>query len=112
MDNKEPARAWYVPYHCRCNALNGAHARCEGLAEYNGYYKLLNGDWEAESGERVSVPGQVLSGFFRRSFTLPAHWTGREIYLIFDGVSAGYTVRLNDGWSSVESHLGNAWRAA
>ncbi len=46
QQHREPARSWYIPYHCRCNALNGAHALTQGLAEYNGYYKLLNGDWQ------------------------------------------------------------------
>ncbi len=36
--NKEPARAWYIPYSCRCEALSGA-------AERMGRYKTLNGDW-------------------------------------------------------------------
>ena len=59
--NKEPARSWYIPYHCRCNALNGAHARAEGLSEYHGYYKRLNGDWDfyyngTTEPDKIKVP--------------------------------------------------------
>lgn len=52
---KEPARAWYIPYSCRCSALSGARiisgsaagAACaQVIAERNGRYKSLNGDWD------------------------------------------------------------------
>lgn len=80
---KEPARKWYIPYHCRCNALNGAHALSQGLAEYNGYYKLLNGNWNC-GGTKMRFPGEE-PGSYQRTFTLPKHWTGRRIYLVLDG---------------------------
>lgn len=53
--NKEPARAWYLPYGCRCNALSASKiisgcsptsAAASVIAEKRGRYKLLNGDWE------------------------------------------------------------------
>ena len=53
--SREPARAWYIPYGCRCSALaasriingNTADAACAHIvAEKNGRYKLLNGDWD------------------------------------------------------------------
>ena len=42
----EKPRAWYIPYTCRCGALNGAHALSEGLAEYGGLLESLKGDWQ------------------------------------------------------------------
>lgn len=83
ISSKEPARKWYIPYHCRCNALNGAHALAQGLAEYNGYYKLLNGNWHC-GDTKTSFPGKE-PGTVQRTFILPKHWTGRRIYLVLDG---------------------------
>ncbi|MBP5729973.1 MAG: hypothetical protein J6X19_02105, partial [Clostridia bacterium] len=42
----EKPRAWYIPYTCRCGALNGAHALSGGLAEYGGLLESLKGDWQ------------------------------------------------------------------
>ncbi len=39
-------RAWYIPYTCRCGALNGAHALTDGLAEFGGMTESLKGDWD------------------------------------------------------------------
>ena len=80
---KKPVRKWYIPYHCRCNALNGAHAIAQGLAEYKGYYKLLNGNWNC-GDTKMRFPGKE-PGIYHRTFTLPKHWTGRRIYLVADG---------------------------
>lgn len=90
---KEPVRNWYIPYHCRCNALNGAHALTEGLAEYNGYYKLLNGNWDLD-GDCVRFPGKQ-SGTYTRTFTLPEKWKGRRIYLVLDGTQGQCTGSVN-----------------
>lgn len=79
---KEPVRNWYIPYHCRCNALNGAHALTEGLAEYNGYYKLLNGNWSSD-GVSTRFPCRN-PGTYQRTFTLPQNWKGRRVYLVLD----------------------------
>ncbi len=45
-DHTEKPRAWYIPYTCRCGALNGAHALTDGLAEYGGWLESLKGDWD------------------------------------------------------------------
>jgi beta-galactosidase len=42
----EKPRAWFIPYTCRCGALNGAHALTDGLAEYGGWLESLKGDWD------------------------------------------------------------------
>ncbi|MBO4327681.1 MAG: DUF4981 domain-containing protein [Clostridia bacterium] len=39
-------RAWYIPYTCRCGALNGAHAITDGLYEFGGMIESLKGDWD------------------------------------------------------------------
>lgn len=53
--NKEPARAWFIPYTCRCNALSGARilrghtpdsADAAIVSEKNSRRKMLNGDWD------------------------------------------------------------------
>ncbi len=93
ISKKEPVRNWYIPYHCRCNALNGAHALAEGLAEYNGYYKLLNGNWSCH-GDKIRLPGKQ-SGTYERTFTLPKHWKGRRIYLVLDRTEGTCTGTIN-----------------
>ncbi len=72
--NKEPSRAWYIPYTCRCNALAGARiingnacgaAQANIIAEKNGRYMLLNGDWDFiycnDRSEAVSAMDKILS---------------------------------------------------
>jgi len=34
-------------------------------------------------------------GSYRREFTVPAHWSGREVYLLFHGVNSAYYVWIN-----------------
>ena len=36
--NMEKPRAWYVPYTCRCGALNGAHALSDDVGDV-GFFK-------------------------------------------------------------------------
>lgn len=138
--NTEAPRCWYIPYHCRCNALNGAHALTQGLSEYNGYYKLLNGDWDfyycgKESPDKIKVPSswQMYGydvpayinvtypipldppyvpkknpyGIYKRTFSLPKNWKGRNIYLNFEGVDTYFTVEINGQFvgQSQGSHL-------
>lgn len=90
--NKEPARAWYIPYTCRCNALAGVRiingsapnaAQANIIAEKNGRYKLLNGDWDfiycknkteaAETMEAVLSAGNA-SGICKDKIKVPSNW--------------------------------------
>ena len=41
------------------------------------------------------VPEQNPTGCYRRSFTLPAHWTGRDIFLLFEAVDSACYVWVN-----------------
>jgi beta-galactosidase/evolved beta-galactosidase subunit alpha len=41
------------------------------------------------------VPSENPTGSYRRSFTLPAHWTGKQIILRFDGVDSAFHVWVN-----------------
>lgn len=43
--NREPARAWYIPYDCEKNALYASKGKSP-------YYKLLNGNWKFSYYER------------------------------------------------------------
>jgi beta-galactosidase/beta-glucuronidase len=41
------------------------------------------------------VPSENPTGSYRRSFTLPAHWAGKQIVLRFDGVDSAFHVWVN-----------------
>ena len=60
----EPPRAWYIPYTCRCGALNGAHALSDGLAEYGGLLESLKGDWNFYYFDSTDAAADA----FRRDF--------------------------------------------
>ena len=45
--NQEPARAYYMPYDCACDALNDTKS-------YSSKYKLLSGDWNFSYFENVT----------------------------------------------------------
>ena len=153
--NMEKPRAWYVPYTCRCGALNGAHALSDGLFEFGGMAESLKGDWdfyyfgsveEAKAAleadlsgcakpDKIKVPSswqmygygvpQYVNvdypipldppyvprenpvGIYRRSFRLPKQFSGRHVYLNFEGVDAFFFVYINGQYAgfSQGSHL-------
>lgn len=162
--NKEPARAWFLPYSCRCNALSGARilngytpesAFASIISEKSSRRKLLNGDWDfiycqnrseftkalndinnnTANWDKIKVPSnwQMFgydvpqysnvaytipldppnvpydnpAGIYKREFSLPDTWTGREVYLNFDGVNAFFYVYVNGEFvgASQGSHL-------
>ncbi len=41
------------------------------------------------------VPNDNPVGLYRRTFTLPAAWAGRQIFLNFDGVDSAFYVWVN-----------------
>lgn len=41
------------------------------------------------------VPGENPTGCYRRSFTIPEHWDGRQVILRFDGVDSFFQVWVN-----------------
>ena len=41
------------------------------------------------------VPDDNPVGFYRREFTLPASWAGRQVFINFDGVNSAYYVYVN-----------------
>lgn len=111
--NKEPTRTWFLPYSCRCNALSGARilnghtpesAYAGIISEKSSRRKLLNGDWtfipfKDESDEKlqtITVPGNNAAGVYTRTFSLPAAWTGRDVFINFDGVGGFFKVYIND----------------
>lgn len=51
--NRETARAFYIPYHCRCEALAGNRNRGKR-------YKSLNGDWDFYYFENVDAAREAL----------------------------------------------------
>ena len=111
--NKEPARTWFLPYSCRCNALSGARilnghtpesAYAGIISEKSSRRKLLNGDWlyipcneeNIEKPQTINVPGNIDAGVFEREFSLPSAWTGRDVFIIFDGVGGFFKVYINN----------------
>lgn len=111
--NKEPARTWFLPYSCRCNALSGARilnghtpesAYAGIISEKSSRRKLLNGDWlyipcneeNIENPQTINVPGNSDAGVFEREFSLPSAWTGRDVFIIFDGVGGFFKVYINN----------------
>ena len=149
-------RAWYIPYTCRCGALNGAHALTDGIAEFGGMFESLKGDWDFclfntveeaakafrldfEKGayrfDRIKVPSswqmfgygvpQYVNadypipldppfvprenpvGIYRRTFRLPKQFSGKHVYLNFEGVDTFFFVYINGQYAgfSQGSHL-------
>lgn len=83
--NKEPARAWYIPYGCRCNALSASKIitgnTANITAEKRGRYKLLNGDWDfiyCQNTSEASAALEALSigGNIHRpdKIKVPSNW--------------------------------------
>lgn len=92
--NTEPSRTWFLPYSCRCNALSGARvlnghtpdsAYAGIISEKSTRRKILNGKWAAEDSD----------GTYQREFSFPASWTGRDVYICFDGVNSNFKFYIN-----------------
>jgi len=118
--NTEPSRTWFLPYSCRCNALSGARvlnghtpdsAYADIISEKNTRRKLLNGNWnfipEKNNSDifTVKVPSNAQIsgssaensvGIYQREFTFPASWTGRDVYICFDGVNSYFKLYINN----------------
>lgn len=114
--NKEPARTWFLPYSCRCNALSGARilnghtpesAYAGIISEKSSRRKILNGDWSyihsndidnnTENWRTTKVPDNNNdAGVYKREFALPSAWTGRDVFINFDGVGGFFYVYIND----------------
>lgn len=88
--NKEPARAWYIPYRCRCSALSGAKmingnavgaVQANIIAEKNGRYKLLNGDWDfiycknkSEVAAALKGMPEISGSIHKDKIKVPSNW--------------------------------------
>ena len=117
--NTEPARTWFLPYSCRCNALSGARvlnghtpdsAYAGIISEKSTRRKLLNGNWtfafekNISESSTVKVPSNTQNadvcaensvGIYQREFSFPASWTGRDVYICFDGVNSYFKFYIN-----------------
>lgn len=79
-----------------------ANADVPSLWQLNGYGKpvyLCNSYPRALSSRKSKIPtidqNQNELGVYRRSFTLPSNWDGKEVFLHFGAVKAGFFVYLN-----------------
>lgn len=54
-------------------------------------------NWELQGFEepRYDTPDPQKVGLYRKGFTLPASWEGRQVFVHFEGVAFGYTVYVN-----------------
>ena len=67
-ENREPQRAYYIPYESLDKAL-------EGKKEQSAYYRLLNGKWNFKYFERdIDVPEKI-SGW--ETIDVPSCWQTR-----------------------------------
>lgn len=79
-EGTEKPRAWFIPYTCRCGALNGAHALSDGISEYGGLLESLKGDWDfyyfdCPDDAREAFAQDFLQGFYRPDrIKVPSSW--------------------------------------
>lgn len=138
--NKEAARAWYIPYGCRCSALSGSRiingtaagaAQANIIAEKNGRYKLLNGDWDfiycknkSEAAQALEALGGTGGSVQKDRIKVPSSWQmyGYDVpqyvnsfypipldppYVPYDNPAGIYqrAFRLPDAWIGEEIYL-------
>ena len=67
------------------------------------YYSNFNYIFQKDFPRIMSTPPEKFTAFkernpvgsYRRDFTLPAEWSGRRIFITFDGVDAGFFIWVN-----------------
>lgn len=74
--------------------------------ELQGFGEYTYGRWYKKKG--VKNPSME-EGVYRRTFTVPAGWKGKNIRLWFDGVMTDTEVLVN-GFSAGETHRGGFYR--
>jgi len=155
--NREPARAFFVPYQDAATALSNEKSAFTRDFSRSDYYQSLNGDWKFKisknpaeryagfekpdynvtAWDNISVPSnwQTIKdaagfpkydmpiyintrypwrnyenlninnpvaptvynpvGHYRKTFTLPGSWDGREVFVSFQGVESAFYVWVN-----------------
>lgn len=104
------SRAWYIPYRCRCGALNGSHAITEGYGESNGRYLLLNGDWNFSYYESIKEAKEAIENTASFAGTgdilkVPSSWQMYG-YDVPQYVNADYPIPLDPPYTPKETPVG------
>ena len=78
--------------------------------DWNKYKDFFRSDYNDQRWETIPVPGnwdvlgytkpkygnpEALTGLYRKWFTVPENWRGKQVFLRFDGVLRGYEVWVN-----------------
>ena len=58
-------------------------------------YTNIHFDFMPDNPQPPLLPEKIPAGLYRRSFTVPASWEGREVYLNFAGCKGGALVSVN-----------------
>lgn len=99
------------------------------ISEKSTRRKMLNGDWsftlcnsknEAEqifssdidtlNSQKIKIPSNLNASLisensfciYQREFTLPGAWTGRDVYINFDGIDAFFCVYINNEFAGAD----------
>ena len=106
-------RNWYIPYSCRCNAISGSkvifgdkpeNVGCAVIAEKDTRRRIINGVWEFavpndNHKTKCSIPMNLACDkkvVFSRSFKIPYAVSLKDLFVVFDGIDSGATVKIND----------------
>ena len=110
-ENTERPRSWYVPYTCRCGALNGIHALTDGLCEIGGFMESLKGDWKFSYFENTDDAAAAFEAGFEpgscrtEKLKVPSSWQMYG-YGIPQYVNVDYPIPLDPPYVPRENPVG------
>lgn len=94
-----------VPMNWNVVGINRDGTRRYGTPIYSNQrvifqHKVAEGDWRGgvmrtPPADWVTYQDRNEVGSYRRTFTIPAHWDGREVYINFDGVDSFFYLYVN-----------------